>query len=107
MNLEQLQQKLIATARANPPGEHVPYAFEKRIMARIAATTATDVWALWSRVLWRAAAPCVALALLLGVFHFVTPGGESGTATIAGIEDLSQHFEQTLLAGVNESEEVW
>ena len=37
MNLAELERKLIAAARANPPSDRVPYAFEKRIMARLAA----------------------------------------------------------------------
>ncbi len=40
MNLAELQKKLIAAARANPPGDGVPYAFEKRVMALLAARTA-------------------------------------------------------------------
>ncbi len=31
MNVDELRRKLIAAARANPPSDHVPYAFEKRI----------------------------------------------------------------------------
>lgn len=107
MNLEHLQRKLLAAARANPPGDRVPYAFEKRIMARLASVPAVDTWALWSRALWRAAAPCVALALLLGVLSLVGPDNDSSGVAQAGNEDFSQHFEQTLLAVVNEAEEVW
>jgi len=110
MNLEQLQRKLLAAARANPPGDHVPYAFEKRILARLASVKPMDSWALWSHALWRAAAPCVAMALLLGVFHVVAPEAgsvDSGAVTGATNYDLPQDFAQTLLAAVNETEEVW
>ena len=31
MNLEPLQKKLLAAARAHPPSDRVPYAFEQRI----------------------------------------------------------------------------
>ena len=104
MNLEQLQQKLLAAARAHPPGDHVPYAFEKRILACLTAKSAPDHWALWARALWRAAAPCVALTLLFGVWAWVSPNGGSGTDS----EEFSQHFEQTMLAAVeNDAEEVW
>ena len=37
MNIAELQKKLLAAARANPPGDRVPYAFEKRVMALLAA----------------------------------------------------------------------
>ena len=56
MNLTQLERKLIAVARANPPSERVPYAFEKRILARLPAQPMLDRWELWGRALWRAAA---------------------------------------------------
>ena len=42
MNLAELQKKLIAAARANAPGDHVPYAFEKRVMALLASRVAPD-----------------------------------------------------------------
>ena len=103
MKLGQLQQKLIAAARAHPPGDRVPYAFEKRILARLTGTSAPDHWALWAGALWRAAAPCVALTLLLGVWSFV--GANNNPAT--DNEEFSQHFEQTMLAAVDDSEEVW
>lgn len=101
MNLEQLQQKLLTAARANPPSDRVPYAFEKRIMAHLKAVPVIDLSALWARALWRAAAPCVVLTLALGAWSFfaANPG--------AGTEDLSQDFEQTMLAVVDQPEEVW
>jgi hypothetical protein len=96
MNLAELQHKLIAAARANPPGEHVPYAFEKRVMAHLKARPALDEWALWARALWRAAAPCVAIMLLLSAWSLFTAGG-NGPAT-----DLPQAFESTVLAAVDQ-----
>ena len=41
MNLVELQKKLLAAARTDVPGDQVPYAFEKRIMALIVAGTVT------------------------------------------------------------------
>ena len=96
MNVEELQRKLIAVARANPPSDRVPFAFEKRIMARLPARARLDEWALWSRALWRAAAPCVAVMLLLSAWSFFVPN----TATPSN--DLSQDFENTLLAAVDQ-----
>jgi hypothetical protein len=103
MNLEELQAKLLTAARANPPGDRVPYAFEERILARLKESPAFDVSALWARALWRAAAPCVALTLLLGVWSFLGAGNNAATDS----EEFSQHFEQTMLAAVDETEEVW
>ena len=103
MNLEQLQQKLLTAARAHPPGDRVPYAFEKRILTRLTESPAFDVSALWARALWRAAAPCVALTFLLGVWSFIGAGNNAATDT----EEFSQHFEQTMLAAVDEPEGIW
>ena len=98
MNLAELERKLIATARANPPSERVPYAFEKRIMARLAARPVVDGWALWARALWRAVAPCVAIMLLLGAWSFVASQGSPPA------NDLSQELEKTLLAAVDQDQ---
>ena len=97
---QSLQSKLIAAARANPPGDRVPYAFEKRVMALLAARAATDRLALWVRGLWQAAVSCVAVALLLGAWAFFNP------AASAKSDDLSQNFENTLLASVDQSDQA-
>jgi hypothetical protein len=78
----------------------VPYAFEKRVMALLAARPAIDPLALWVRGLWRAALSCAAIALLCGAWAFFHPT----TPTNAG--DLSQSFENTLLASVDQGEQI-
>ena len=83
MKLAELQDKLIAAARLNPPDDRVPYAFEKRITALIAA---------------RAAASCVAVAVVCGAVSFFMP------ATGDNSNDLSQDFENTLLASVDQAD---
>jgi len=103
MKLEQLHQKLLVAARHRPPADHVPYAFEKRIMARLKELTAFDGAALWARALWRAAASCVALTLLLGIWSFIGAGNQ----VAAENEEFALHFEQTMLAAVGETEAIW
>ena len=103
MNLAELERKLIAVARSYPVSEAVPYAFEKRIMARLKAR-AVDEWSLWARALWRAAAPCVAIMLLLAGWSLLAP-----TSTAPGV-DLSQQFENTVLAAADQeqpADSVW
>jgi len=73
MKLSELQKKLIAAARANPPSDRVPYAFEKRITALLAARPVLDRWALWSRALWRGAVGCLAVMALLSAGSFFIP----------------------------------
>jgi hypothetical protein len=96
MNLAELHRKLIAVARANPPADRVPYAFGKRITALLAAQPVLDRWALWSGALWRGAMGCLALALLLSAWSWFDPSNH-GTPN-----DLSQAFEKTLLAAVDQ-----
>jgi hypothetical protein len=64
---------LIAAARANAPGDRVPYAFEKRVTALLASRVAPQNLDLWVRGLWRAAVSCVAVALLCGAWALFTP----------------------------------
>lgn len=104
MNLSELQTKLIGAARKQPPGDHVPYAFEKRIMARIAAASPVNLWALWGRPLWRAALSCVAITVLCGVWSLTSapPAGRDASNT------FSQDLEHTVFASLNQHvEDAW
>jgi len=94
MESSQLERKLLAAAKAHLPSDAVPYAFEQRIMSRLGKVPVLDLWADWSRALWRAAAPCVAIAILLGVWNAFGPG-KTAAAT-----DLSLDLERTVLASV-------
>jgi anti-sigma-K factor RskA len=100
-NLPELQKKLLAAARANPPSDHVPVAFEQRVLAHLKAQRSVDVSALWARALWRAVVPCVALTVVL----LVTSA--SLTAEVQAESDLAQAFEQTMLAASEQLEETW
>jgi hypothetical protein len=93
MDLVELQKRLVAAARANPPSDAVPYAFAKRIMARIGSLRREDPIELWGRALWRAAAPCLVIMLLLGAWVWLSPGVRSSQG------DLSQEFDNAVLAG--------
>ena len=72
MDLEKLQQKLIQVARNQEVSSHVPFAFEKRIMARLGAGRSIDLATLWARSLWRAAAVCLAVSVLLSLWSFTS-----------------------------------
>ena len=94
MNLEQLHKKLISVARQNPPGDQVPYAFEKRIMARL-KTRAVDTWALWSHALWRAALTCVLVVAGIGLW--------SASPLHKNDSDLSEDFEDAVFASFDQN----
>jgi hypothetical protein len=98
MKLDELQAKLTAAARQQPADERMPYAFEKRVMALIAARAGVDLRAAWSLGLWRAAISCVAVAILLGTLSLVMPGPADNN------KDLTQDFENTLLASVDQTD---
>src|SRR5271170_153358 len=101
MNLAKLQRKLIAVARTEVLDDRVPYAFEKRVTALLASRVAPDNLALWVSGLWRAAVSCVAVALVCGAWTLFTP---ATTATVSATDDLSQNFENTLLASVDQGD---
>jgi hypothetical protein len=96
MNIADLQQKLTAAARHEPADDRVPYAFEKRIMALIADRAQASGRVLWARGLWRAAVSCLALAAVCGAVSLFTPAARDNS------NDLSQDFENTLLASVDQ-----
>ena len=98
MNLVELHNKLISAARADAPDDHVPYAFETRVMALLASRVAPGNLELWVRGLWRAAVSCAAISLLLGAWSFLTPAQPSNA------NDLSQNFVTTLLASVDQND---
>ena len=100
MNLAELQRKLIAAARANVPGDQVPYAFEKRVTALLASRVAPQNLDLWVRGLWRAAVSCVAIALMCGAWALLNPAATTNPT------DLSQNFETTLLASVDQADQA-
>lgn len=102
MNLDQLHHKLIDAARTNAPKDHVPYAFEKRIMARLGAAPSPriDEWAQWIRALWSGAAVCVAVAIVMGIWSYL-PDGELDLAS-----NFSQDIEQTILPAAD-ADFIW
>ncbi len=100
MNIAELQRKLLAAARANAPGDRVPYAFEKRVLALLASRARADRWVFWTRGLWQAAASCAAIALLLGAWVLFSSAASSNST------DLSQNFENTLLASVDQNDQA-
>ena len=102
MSPSDLQTKLIEAARKEPPQNQVPYAFEKRIMARLAGLSAVNDWALWGRPLWRAALSCVAITLLCGIWSVASaPKGDNS-------DSFAQAFERAVFASSDQHlEDIW
>jgi hypothetical protein len=101
MDIVDLQKKLLAAARNNPPGDHVPYAFEKRIMKNLFTRSKIDEWALWGMALWRAALPCV-MIMLLTVTWIYLASDKSNSAT-----PLATALENTVFASVDNMGDSW
>ena len=100
MNLDELQKKLTAAAKTKVLDDRVPYAFEKRVSALLASRVAPQNLDLWVHGLWRAAISCVAVAMLCGAWTLFTP------SATASSDDLSQNFENTLLASVDQGDQA-
>lgn len=105
MNLDQLQHKLIAAARTVKPSDCVPYAFEKRIMARLTEGARVDLLGAWSAALWRSAAGCVAVVALSSLVTLSISNNAPET-------DFSQEFETAVFASadspsVDSVDEAW
>jgi hypothetical protein len=98
MNLPKLQNKLLAAARQNPPADHVPYAFEKRIMARLIATPKPNEWLAWSRALWFGAAACVAVALVTSILPLRAMDDDD--------DSFSEGVEQSIMASADDFDSV-
>jgi hypothetical protein len=102
MNPSDLQSKLIEAARGEPPQDQVPYAFEKRIMARLAGLSPLNSWALWGRPLWRAAISCMAITLLCGIWS-IAHAPKGGNA-----DSFAQAFERAVFASSDQHlEDIW
>ena len=101
MDLAELQKKLIAAARAHRPEENVPFAFERRVMARLAERPAPDNLSTWNRTLWQAVAPCVAVTLLLGAWTFLSQRDDNSGETLAA------ELETSLYAPFDNQNETW
>jgi hypothetical protein len=65
-------------------------------MARLQAVAKSDGWLLWGRALWRAAAACVAVSILLSIWS-VWPSANREPVTL----------ESAVFAAAEEPNEVW
>jgi len=90
-------QKFVHLARSLPANEHVPYAFEKRIMAQLNRSPPQESLTVWSRLMWRAALACVTISIFAGAWaRFEAPR--------VSAELLASDLEEAVLAPVHEGE---
>ncbi len=98
-------ERFLGFARNLPTNERVPYAFEKRIMARLRELLTPDPLTHWSRMLWRAVAPCLGVMLLAVLFSAGKPTDTSPIQTVGELE--STDFETAMLASFDDLELTW
>ncbi len=90
----------MAAGRNCRPSDHVPYGFEKRVMARLADARPESLYD-WSRALWRGAMACAAAAALLsGWAVFATDGPRSAT-------HLSEVLDSTVFVMAEQMDDSW
>lgn len=89
MKMDSVIDKLMGAARSNPPSDRVPYAFEKRIMARLAGQKPVDLPTWLAHQLWRAVVPCFAVMMLLGVWFSVGHISRPDANMAEGLGELS------------------
>lgn len=94
MKLDEFESRLLAVARENPPGDSVPYAFEKRIMASLMAAGRGDPATWWNRALWRAAVPCLLVMLSVSLWTVLADNSNRGA------DNLGTQLEDAILAPV-------
>ena len=80
--------------------DHVPYAFEKRIMAHIEAApqAAINLWQQWSQALWRAVVPCLAVMILVAVLDSPEAAGPQPQPTPSPLTAQTQTTDEDLEA---------
>ncbi len=101
MNLTALQERLMAAARAVAPSDRVPFAFERRVMARLETTQPLDGWGLWGPALWRAALSSLALTLCCSAWLLWT---ESEWRRAS---DLSHDLEVAVYVAAGQADDSW
>ena len=92
MNLDTLIDRLLTIARSEPPDRRVPYAFEKRIMARLKSVGPLDIWTLWGQALWRSATLCLAIMTVSAIWWIWSAQDGAFSA------DFSQEFQHAIFA---------
>jgi hypothetical protein len=95
MNLDKLQSKLFLAGRSQTPDESVPYAFEKRIIARVACLSSAAPVTFWGRSLWKAAAVCSAVSIVLGAWSLQSAVQKQPVSLEATVFSMAKQLSET------------
>lgn len=98
MKTPRTPEELIKLARSIPSDERVPYAFEKRIMARLAGSPAADPLTMWAQALWRGVAPCLGIMLMALLVSFASTRNAMPTSGETAAQTEVADFETAVYA---------
>tara|TARA_Y100001968_G_scaffold253709_1_gene239419 strand:+ start:1089 stop:1532 length:444 start_codon:yes stop_codon:yes gene_type:complete len=98
-------ERFLRFARNLPDNERVPYAFENRIMAQIHDLLLPDPLTHWTRMLWRAAVPCLTVMMLAMLLSEKEPADTSPSLTVDQFNFAD--FETVMLASFDDLELTW
>ena len=90
--------KFLSLARALPESARCPFAFEKRIMARLRGLQQQDKWKAWAPAMWKAALCGLSILAVVGAFARFSEQNSN--------ELLASELETTVMASVN-TDETW
>ncbi|MCS1408161.1 MAG: hypothetical protein M2R45_01331 [Verrucomicrobia subdivision 3 bacterium] len=96
MKNHNLHETILRAARKLPDDTRVPYAFEKRIMARLTSQSQPDSLDLWARGLWQATIPCLTLMFAISAWSMVATG------RVPSIDPLATDLELTMIQPFDE-----
>lgn len=101
MNRDDLERLLFEAVRKIPPDDRVPPGFERRVLARLRERAQPDLWGSWALALWRAAASCVLIVLLVGLWTL--------SSNWSGLDSDNPEItlEQVVLAPFERADEIW
>jgi hypothetical protein len=72
MEQPDFQRSFLKLAANLPENDRVPFAFEKRIMARLSSGPALDPLTVWGGLLWKSVLPCLGVLLLTSMLAALT-----------------------------------
>ena len=107
-------ERFLRFARNISENQHTPYKFEKRIMALVLDWKTENPFTVWSRVLWRAVAPCIGIMVLTAFIAFNQDAPITDSQPWLSMDNPEENFEidttdfeTVMLASFDELEYTW
>lgn len=108
------EERFLKLARNIPVTEQTPYTFEKRIMAIVQDLRVENPFVIWSRVLWRAAAPCLGIMVLTALLSLNQSKSITDSQALLSQDAFNENyeinppdFETVMLASFDDLEYTW